>query len=168
MIKKIKIYFPDVVFGSIDGVVTTFAVIAGVFGASLSASLIFILGAANLFADGFSMGVSNYLSNDSKTIGVDEQKNSILSGVVTFFSFLIFGSIPLIPFLFYVWQDKNITSLTYLISFCISLALFFVLGVLKGIVTQKSIIKTGFVTFLIGAAASSIAFTVGNLLSEII
>ncbi len=77
-----------------------------------------------MFADGFSMGVSNYLANDSKTVDVDTQKNSIMSGVVTFSSFLIFGSIPLIPFLFYVWQNKIITPSTYLISFCISLTVF--------------------------------------------
>jgi len=55
----------DFVYGSIDGVVTTFAVVAGVEGASLSAGIVLILGFANLFADGFSMAVSNYLGTKS-------------------------------------------------------------------------------------------------------
>jgi VIT1/CCC1 family predicted Fe2+/Mn2+ transporter len=43
------------VYGAIDGAVTTFAVVTGVIGASLSPSIIVILGFANLLADGFSM-----------------------------------------------------------------------------------------------------------------
>lgn len=54
-------YLRDFVYGAIDGAVTTFAVVAGVIGAELSSSVIIILGLANLFADGFSMAVSNYL-----------------------------------------------------------------------------------------------------------
>lgn len=51
---------PDAVLGAIDGCVTTFAVVAGAFGAGFSANVALILGFANLFADGFSMAVSNY------------------------------------------------------------------------------------------------------------
>jgi len=59
-------YLSDFVYGGIDGSVTTFAVVAGVVGASLSPSIVLILGFANLFADGFSMAVGNYLSTKSK------------------------------------------------------------------------------------------------------
>ncbi len=54
-------YLRDFVYGAVDGAVTTFAVVAGVAGAQLSAGIVIILGAANLIADGFSMAVSNYL-----------------------------------------------------------------------------------------------------------
>ena len=53
-------YLRDWVFGGIDGAVTTFAIVAGVAGASLSTNIILILGAANLLADGFSMAAGNY------------------------------------------------------------------------------------------------------------
>ena len=59
-------YLRDFVYGAIDGTVTTFAVVAGVVGADLSASVIIVLGAANLVADGFSMAVSNYLGTKSQ------------------------------------------------------------------------------------------------------
>lgn len=52
----------DFVYGATDGAVTTFAVVAGVVGASLSPSIVLILGFANLLADGFSMAIGNYLS----------------------------------------------------------------------------------------------------------
>lgn len=54
-------YLRDFVYGGIDGAITTFAVVAGTIGASLSAKIILILGAANLIADGFSMAASNFL-----------------------------------------------------------------------------------------------------------
>lgn len=55
-----KWHFEDFIYGSIDGAVTTFAIVAGVVGASLSPNIILILGFANMFADGFSMAISNY------------------------------------------------------------------------------------------------------------
>ncbi len=56
----------DIVYGANDGIITTFAVIAGVTGGSLSHSVLLILGFASLFADGISMGMSNYLGATSR------------------------------------------------------------------------------------------------------
>src|SRR5262245_12312422 len=56
---------PDLVYGANDGIITTFAVVCGVVGASLSSTVILILGFANLLADGFSMGASNFLARRS-------------------------------------------------------------------------------------------------------
>lgn len=50
----------DVVYGGIDGSVTTFAIVAGVAGAGLSPFVIIALGLANVLADGFSMAAGNY------------------------------------------------------------------------------------------------------------
>ncbi len=57
---------PEFVYGSIDGTVTTFAVVAGAVGANLGSAIILILGFANLFADGFSMAISNFMSKRSE------------------------------------------------------------------------------------------------------
>ncbi|MGB2691639.1 MAG: VIT1/CCC1 transporter family protein, partial [Thermodesulfobacteriota bacterium] len=69
-------YLPDFVYGGIDGSVTTFAIVAGVTGASLTPSIVLILGFANLFADGFSMAVGNYLSTKSKREYADKIRKS--------------------------------------------------------------------------------------------
>ena len=53
-------YLRDIVYGAIDGSVTTFAIVAGVAGAGLSAWVIIALGIANVLADGFSMAAGNY------------------------------------------------------------------------------------------------------------
>lgn len=67
-VRRINIghYFKDIVFAANDGIVTTFAVIAGVAGAELSAGVVLIIGFANLIADGFSMATGNYLGTKSE------------------------------------------------------------------------------------------------------
>jgi VIT1/CCC1 family predicted Fe2+/Mn2+ transporter len=64
-------YLRDWVYGGIDGAVTTFAIVAGVVGADLSARVILILGVANLLADGFSMAAGNYSATKTE---VDEYR----------------------------------------------------------------------------------------------
>jgi len=56
-------YLHDFIYGAVDGAVTTFAVVAGVAGASLDETVVIILGGANLVADGFSMAASNFLGS---------------------------------------------------------------------------------------------------------
>lgn len=73
---RVSRYLPDFVYGGIDGSVTTFAVVAGVTGASLSPAIVLILGFANLFADGFSMAVGNYLSTKSRKEYADKVRKS--------------------------------------------------------------------------------------------
>jgi hypothetical protein len=50
------------VYGANDGIITTFAVVAGVTGGALSARAVLIVGVANLIADALSMGMGNFLS----------------------------------------------------------------------------------------------------------
>jgi VIT1/CCC1 family predicted Fe2+/Mn2+ transporter len=59
-------YIKDFIYGAIDGLVTTFAVVGGVAGAGLSSVVVIVLGVANIFADGFSMAVSNYLGTKAE------------------------------------------------------------------------------------------------------
>lgn len=63
---KLQEYMREFVYGGIDGAVTTFAVVAGGFGANLDTGIIIILGFANLLADGFSMSVGAFLSSKSE------------------------------------------------------------------------------------------------------
>lgn len=59
-------YLREIVYGGIDGSITTFAVVSGAVGAGMDTSVIIILGFANLFADGLSMSVGAYLSSKSE------------------------------------------------------------------------------------------------------
>jgi vacuolar iron transporter family protein len=64
----------DFVYGGTDGAVTTFAIISGAYGASLSIPIILILGFANLFADGFSMSIGNYLSRKTHKEYIEKER----------------------------------------------------------------------------------------------
>lgn len=60
-------YLKDAVYAASDGIVTTFAIVAGVVGASLSPLVVLILGFANVLADGISMAAGNYLGSKSES-----------------------------------------------------------------------------------------------------
>lgn len=60
-------YLKEIVYGGSDGIVTTFAVVAGFTGAGAASSsypffIVLLFGFANLFADGVSMALGNFLS----------------------------------------------------------------------------------------------------------
>ncbi|OGY92173.1 MAG: hypothetical protein A3H70_04795 [Candidatus Komeilibacteria bacterium RIFCSPLOWO2_02_FULL_48_11] len=59
-------YLRNMVYGANDGIVTTFAVVAGVAGANLEVKVVLILGFANLVADGIAMALGNYLGTKSE------------------------------------------------------------------------------------------------------
>lgn len=68
-ITPFQTYLKEIVYGGNDGIVTTFAVIAGFTGADIATKFptypfftVFLFGLANLFADGTSMGLGNFLS----------------------------------------------------------------------------------------------------------
>lgn len=71
-------YLRDFIYGGIDGTVTTFAVVAGVKGAALPASITLIMGAANLIADGFSMAVGNFLGTRAEIESREHFRNEEL------------------------------------------------------------------------------------------
>lgn len=67
-------YIKSLVYGGLDGIITTFAVVAGVAGASLSVGIVLILGFANLIADGLSMAIGDYLSTKAENEYQDAER----------------------------------------------------------------------------------------------
>ncbi len=162
-----KKYLPEFVYGGIDGVVTTFAVIAGAVGASLSPSIILILGFANLFADGFSMAASNYLSKESENSAEQKRKRPLATSLVTFFSFVIVGFIPLFSFVI-APLFPIIEAYKFHISIILTAITFAFVGAVKGRVTGKHKGYSAVETLVIGSIASVIAYAVGVFLKGII
>ncbi len=64
----------DIVYGAMDGTVTTFAVVAGVQGAGLSPGVVVVMGLANLIADGFSMGLGNFLGARAERLATERAR----------------------------------------------------------------------------------------------
>ena len=170
-------YLPEFVYGGIDGAVTTFAIVAGSIGASFSSAIILVLGFANLFADGFSMAVSNYLSTKSQTelhknsksykSFQNLEKHPIKTGLATFISFVLVGFIPLISFLLaLIFPSLYYYELS--LSFLFTALALFTVGLVKGEVVKKHPIKSAIETLLIGGLAALIAFLVGYFLKGLI
>lgn len=222
----LQTYLKEIVYGGNDGIVTTFAVVAGFAGAqsgnvaSYSVVTVLLFGLANLFADGASMGLGNFLSlrseqdlyktNEAKehhevihnpqaekaeTIHILQEKgftqkdaetltgiyatnktywvewmmlhelsmqnpkgdNPYYTGLATFLSFVLFGFIPLIPYIF-----LGQTPQTFLLSCIATLSALVLLGLLRYRITAEGIVRSVAEIVAIGGTAASIAYLVGT------
>lgn len=154
-------YLRDAVFGANDGIITTFAVVAGSAGAALGPSIVMILGWANLLADGFSMAAGNYLGVKSEiefeaSNGQEKLKEGppLKHGLVTFVSFNLAGSVSLLPFILKIESSFQISAILVGLSL-------FVLGFLKSFYTRKNVLRSGLEVFLVGGLAAFVAFAIG-------
>lgn len=167
--KLFKKYFGEFVYGGIDGIVTTFAVVASSAGANLGTRVTLILGAANLVADGFSMGVSAYLSNKSKDdITPTKQTGSALTkGLVTFISFILVGLIPLLVYIVELVTNVQFTHL-FLYASILTACGFVGIGVLKATVAKSHPLRTVAETVTLGAIAAVLAYYLGFFLEKLL
>jgi DNA damage-binding protein 1 len=55
-----------VIFGGLDGILTSFAIVAGAAGGKLDPTVVLILGFSNIFADACAMGVGEFLSSKAE------------------------------------------------------------------------------------------------------
>lgn len=159
-------FLGDVVYGATDGIVTTFAVVAAVAGAALPSAIVVILGLANLLADGFSMGASNFLGKRSEGALAKLEKNLVLPfqhGLATVVAFIVAGFVPLIPYFFQLGQNTS----PFLVSILLAGATFFVVGALRALITQERVWVSGLEILLVGGFASGVAYGVGWLVKTL-
>lgn len=222
---KLGPFIQDIVYGGNDGIVTTFAVVAGTVGADLPHYVVIILGLANLVADGTSMGTGSYLAIKSEMDHFEklrkeeideieempdiekaevreayEQKgftgkdldtvveiitsdkdvwadvmmaeehglirdsgaHPIIHGVMTFSSFLVFGSIPLLPYLLRLNADSR-----FAIAIWSTFAALSILGLTRSIVTKERIFRGPIEIVTVGALGAFVAYGIGVLLRDI-
>ena len=231
--EKFKDYFKEVIYGGIDGIVTTFAVVSGFAGAALSTdaattltfATVLLFGLANLFADAASMGLGNYLSVRSEkdlyssvrkkeesgiaaspenekqqTISILMEKgfsaedagvlantyshnkeywldfmmqhkqeqsdprgeNEIMTGFTTFLSFMVFGSIPLLPF---ILQESGDPKLVFMYSCIGTFFALVALGILKWRVIGDKLKASLIEVVLVGGTAAVLAYFVGTFVA---
>lgn len=160
-------FLPEFVYGAIDGTITTFAIVAGAIGAGLGRNAVLAIGVASVIADGYSMGVSSYLSESAR---YDQQRDKppeertahtpIASGAVTFVSFVTIGILPLLPFLI----TPKVTDSVKTISLLVALCSFAAVGYLRGFVTSvSSPLQTSMESLLIGGSAALISYFTGTV-----
>jgi vacuolar iron transporter family protein len=215
----------SLVYGGLDGIITTFAVVAGVAGADLSAGIVLILGFANLFADGISMAIGDFLSTRAETeyneaerarelwevenypegeklelaelyeakgipkedaeklvsilaehkdawvdvmmaeeLGIIEERESPLkNALVTFFSFAIFGFVPLVAYVL-ARAVPFLAENTFIVACLLTAITLFGLGAQKVRITNKNWFVSGAEMLILGGIAAAAAYGIGALL----
>ena len=155
-------YLPDLVYGANDGIITTFAVVFGVVGASLSERVILILGFANLLADGFSMGASNYLArrSDVELGGGNDRADGLRHGSATIIGFVIAGMVPLVAYLAPIADEARLPAAVGLTA-----AALFGVGASRSFVTKRGFLRSGGEMLLVGSLAAAVAFGIGALVA---
>ena len=230
-------YIKNIIYGGIDGIITTFSIIAACFGANLDVKYIITMGVANLIADGFSMGFGDFISSffETKYIlsekdkesyefennrdyevnemvelyereGLDKQdarkmvdilvsnplyqpffiksmvslelgleipddnynKEIRTEALVTFFSFLVFGFIPLLAYLIGYWSNNENESDIFIIDCFITTMTIAGLGCLQAHITKQSKLKGMLILTANGIVSTSIAFGLGFGLERIL
>lgn len=157
-------YLPDIIYGANDGIITTFAIVSGVAGAALSPATALILGLANLFADGLSMGASNFLSIRSGQ-AVREARGEPANepfparhGGVTFLAFITAGSVPLIAYALTGAGNR------FAVAAAVTLLTLFAVGAIRALITPLRWLRAGLEMMVVGAAAAAVAYGIGALL----
>jgi len=161
-------YVADIVYGANDGIITTFAVVAGVAGARLSPDIVLILGVSNLLADGFSMGASNYLAIRSRSSAEFELAGSISEpyavrhGLVTFLAFVAAGSMPLLAYLLPIVEDHR-----FAVTAVLGALSLFAIGAARTLLAHHSVWwKSGLEMLSVGGSAGAVAYLVGWFVSR--
>jgi VIT1/CCC1 family predicted Fe2+/Mn2+ transporter len=164
-----RTHLGNMVYGATDGIVTTFAIVAGVAGADLPMRIVVILGLANLFADGFSMASANYLSvrsvasmNRESVSGPAGRSLAFRGGLVTFAAFVVVGAVPLMAYLVPVGGLDR-----FRIAIGITLLTLFLAGSARSTITGGRWWREGLEMLTIGALASGVAYVIGRLLAGI-
>jgi VIT1/CCC1 family predicted Fe2+/Mn2+ transporter len=161
-------YIRDLIYGANDGIITTFAVVAGVTGGSLSTGAILIVGVANLFADGLSMGVGNYLSIRSHESALaaqnlpEEEAAPARHGMATMLAFVVAGAVPLLPYVMPIAADFRFTA-----SVGMTMLTLFVVGSLRSLVTVDRWWTAGLEMLLLGILVAAAAYGSGALVATL-
>jgi VIT1/CCC1 family predicted Fe2+/Mn2+ transporter len=155
-------YIRDLVYGANDGIITTFAVVGGVTGGSLSHAAVLVIGAANLAADGVSMGVGNLLAiraheraREAQNLP-EEEAYPWKHGLATLLAFVGAGTIPLLPFVLPIAPGSRAGW-----SAAMTFAAMFLLGAVRAVITAERWWRTGIETLLLGALVALAAYGAG-------
>jgi vacuolar iron transporter family protein len=151
-------YLADIIYGANDGIVTTLAIVSGVVGAALESHIILILGFANLIADGFSMGASNFLSKRTGMSASEQpsRREATRHGYATFLGFVIAGLMPLLAYLI-----PGITGDRFAIAAVLALGTLFAVGAGRALFSEVNWFRAGMEMLLIGALAGAVAYGIG-------
>ena len=142
------------ILGGVDGVITSFAIVAGAHSGGFGTNVVFLLGLSSVAADGLSMGVSEYLS----TVSSNGQRRAVGQGVSCFLSFVCNGVVPIV---LYLAVSGKVLSVAMF-----SLVQLMVLGSLRSYVSRENILVGLLQTSVLGGFAGAVAYGVGRAIHD--
>jgi VIT1/CCC1 family predicted Fe2+/Mn2+ transporter len=162
-------YIRELIYGANDGIITTFAVVAGVAGGGLSLRVVLIIGAANLFADGLSMAAGNYLSITSHESVLEaqelpeEEAHPVRHALATFLAFVFAGAVPLAPYMV-----PALALDRFSVSIASTLGAMFAVGASRALITNVRWWKAGLEMLLLGAVVAGLAYASGAFVASLL
>jgi VIT1/CCC1 family predicted Fe2+/Mn2+ transporter len=163
-------YVRELIYGANDGVITTFAVVAGVAGGGLSLRTVLIIGAANLFADGLSMAVGNYLSIRSHESVLEaqelpeEEASPLRHAGATFLAFALAGAVPLVPYMVPI----EVVVDRFTASIALTLSTMFAVGASRALMANVRWWNAGFEMLGLGAVVAALAYGSGAVVATLV
>jgi VIT1/CCC1 family predicted Fe2+/Mn2+ transporter len=144
------------VLGAVDGVVTSFAIVAASDAGRLGNRAVIIVGFASLFGDATSMAVSETLAvrTDAALRGDAARLYPVLAGASCFAAFVACGLVPLLSYL-------ATASLVSCAAFSVTTLM--LLGATRARLASTPLLTGLLETASLGAAAGGIAYGVGLL-----
>lgn len=150
--KTTKSNLRTIIFGIEDSLVSTTGVVVGLIAAGTSEATILAAGLITVVVEATSMGAGEFISNDDNP---EKDKVAIQKGLLMLVSYLLAGIWILIPLLLGINSNYIIVGFTFINLFA--------LGYWRGHILQKSRIKYGLRTLLVGGVACSFGIAVGLL-----
>jgi VIT1/CCC1 family predicted Fe2+/Mn2+ transporter len=138
-------------------------------GGGLPLHVVLIVGAANLFADGLSMGVGNYLAIRSHESVLEaqhlpeEEAFPLRHGSATFLAFVAAGTIPLVPYMILALPVAR-----FRLSIVLTLLALFVIGASRAVIGRATWWLAGLEMLVLGAIVAAVAFASGSMVAAIV
>ncbi len=160
--KTFLLYVRNFIFGAEDSLVSTVGMLTGVVSAGVAQREVIISGIVLVCVEAFSMSVGSFLSERTTEEALPDYKehesNSVLAAIIMFFSYLVCGLIPLLPYLFMPLEQA------FLLSIVLSLLALFILGLVSAHLLKTKLLKSAIRMLIIGGIAIGLGVGVGLLL----
>lgn len=120
----------------------------------------------NIFTKYNDILVDQRMAADKGMLPADQEKKPWKNGLITFASFMVFGSIPLLSFIILIpFTDSD--SVKFVSACLVSSLGLAVLGVARARIAGQNMMLTTAVTLLSGVIAGAAAYLVGWLLKHV-
>ncbi len=149
------------IFGVEDSLVSTVGLLSGIAVAGVPRTTIVLTGFVLIAVEGISMAVGSFLSEGAAEEAENHTESDKVAGkgaVVMFFSYILAGFIPLIPYMF----SNQSNTIYYSIAItCLGLIL---LGTVSARLFGTSVLKSTLRFLILGGGAIAVGIVVGQLL----